>query len=289
MQEIAREGVSMFAQPIFKGQVAIVTGGGTGLGRAMALQLAQLGARVALVGRRQGPLEDVATAITQAGGTALPIVGDVRDVAAVDGAIRRVVETWGRIDCLINNAAGNILAKTETLSTNAWHAVIDIVLYGTIHCTMAVGKQMIAQGTGGRVLNITTNYASCGSGSAYVVPSACGKAGVLALTRSLAVEWAKYKIRCNAIAPGPFYTEGAFSRLVPPGAEDLLKEKIPLKRIGTVEEMSNLAMYLISDYAGFITGEVVTIDGGEWLEGAGEFNMMGRLPDEAWAALRPKK
>lgn len=279
----------MFHQPIFSGQIALVTGGGSGLGRTMAEELAQLGARVAVVGRTRERLEETTAAIAATNGTALPIVCDIRDAAAVEAMVEQVMATWGGIDILINNAAGNILAKTETLSTNAWHAVIDIVLYGTIHCTMAVGKAMIARGTGGRVLNITTNYASCSSGSAYVVPSACGKAGVLALTRSLAVEWAKYGIRCNAIAPGPFFTEGAWSRLVPPGTEDLLKEKIPLKRIGTAEEMSHLAMYLLSDYASFINGEVVTIDGGEWLQGAGEFNMMGLLPEEAWATLRSKK
>lgn len=279
----------MFHEPIFADQVAIVTGGGSGLGRTMALQLARLGAQVAVVGRRKEVLEETVAVIEKVGGKALPVACDVRDAAAVDAMVAQVVKTWGRIDILINNAAGNILAKSETLSPNAWRAVIDIVLYGSINCTMAAGKQMIAQKTGGRVLNIVTNYASCGSGSAYVVPSACGKAGVLALTRSLAVEWAKYKIRCNAIAPGPFYSEGAWSRLMPPGAEELVKEKIPLKRIGTAEEMSNCAMYLCSDYASFITGEVVTIDGGEWLEGAGEFNMMGMMPDATWAAMRPKK
>lgn len=279
----------MFATPIFARQVAIVTGGGSGIGRAMAGQLAGLGARVALAGRRQGVLDEAAAAITRADGSALPIVCDVRDPSAVEAMVAHVVKKWGRIDILINNAAGNILAKTETLSLNAWHAVIDSVLYGTIHCTMAAGKQMIAQGTGGQILNICTTYAACGSGSGYVVPSACGKAGVLALTRSLAVEWARHKIRCNAIAPGAIRTEGAWSRLVPPSVEALLKEKIPLQRVGTTDEVAHLAMYLLSDYASFINGEVVTIDGGEWLQGAGQMNAAGMLPDEVWAALRPKK
>jgi NAD(P)-dependent dehydrogenase (short-subunit alcohol dehydrogenase family) len=188
----------------------------------------------------------------------------------------------------MNNAAGNFLARTEELSLGAFQSVIGIVLMGTLHTTMACGKRWLAAGRGGVVLNVTTTYTT--TGSAYVVPSAVAKAGVQALTRSLAVEWGDRGIRMNAIAPGPIPTEGAFSRLLPrPELEVAARKRIPLGRFGTTEEFANLAAFLVSDGSGYVNGEVVTMDGGEWLQGAGEFTALGReLSEKEWAMLRPK-
>lgn len=197
--------------------------------------------------------------------------------------VAKAAEEFGKVDGLINNAAGNIAFPTERLSPNAFNAVVGIVLYGSFHCTQAVGKQMIKQKSGGRILSIVTTYASTGSG--YVVPSACAKAGVLAMTRSLAVEWGKYGIRLNAVAPGPFPTEGAWQRLVPPDMEKELLDKNPTGRVGEHAELANLSTFLMSDYASYINGECITIDGGEWLAGAGQFNWLGQLAPQAWDML----
>ena len=187
---------------------------------------------------------------------------------------------------MVNNAAGNFIARTEKLSPNAFNTVVSIVLNGSFHCTQAFAKRWIAQKLGGNVLNIVTTYAAANSGSGFVVPSACAKAGVLAMTRSLAVEWAKYHIRLNAIAPGPFPTEGAWSRLMPSRQfEDHAKDKHPMKRFGRHEELTNLASFLLSDMAEYINGECVVIDGGQWLRGAGEFNDLLMLPESAWESL----
>jgi NAD(P)-dependent dehydrogenase (short-subunit alcohol dehydrogenase family) len=195
----------------------------------------------------------------------------------------------GPLDVLMNNAAGNFLARTEQLSLGAFQSVIGIVLMGTLHTTMACGRRWLAAGRGGVVLNVTTTYTT--TGSAYVVPSAVAKAGVQALTRSLAVEWGNRGIRMNAIAPGPIPTEGAFSRLLPrPELEEAAKKRNPLGRFGTMEEFANLAAFLISDGAGYVNGEVVTMDGGEWLQGAGEFTALGReLTEKEWEMMKPKQ
>ena len=183
----------------------------------------------------------------------------------------------------MNNAAGNFLARTEKLSPNAFNAVVGIVLQGTFHCTLALGRKWIAAKQPGNILNIVTTYAAANCGSGFVVPSACAKAGVLAMTRSLAVEWARYKIRLNAIAPGPFPTEGAWSRLMPSkDFEERAKNYHPMKRFGRHEELANLAAFLLSEQAGYINGECVVIDGGLWLRGAGEFNDAIDIPDSAW-------
>ena len=186
---------------------------------------------------------------------------------------------------LINNAAGNFISPTERLSHRAFDIIVDIVLRGTYNFTLATGKHWIDQEQAGTILNIVTTYAWTGSG--FVVPSACAKAGVLALTRSLAVEWAKYNIRTNAIAPGPFPTEGAWSRLLPGELVEKFDpaRRVPLKRVGDHQELANLAAYLLSDYAAYVNGEVVTIDGGEWLQGAGEFNNLEAIPSEMWDQL----
>jgi len=283
----------VFQSDLLKGRAIFLTGGGTGLGRSMALHFAGLGARLFVIGRREEPLKKTCEEIHRDGGAAAYTTCDVRNYDAVETAITAAENHWGEIDTLVNNAAGNFMARTERLSPNAFQSVVGIVLNGTFHCTLAFAKRRIARKLGGNVLNISTTYAAANSGSGYVVPSACAKAGVLALTTSLAVEWAKYHIRVNAIAPGPFPTEGAWSRLMPsPQFEEYALNKHPMKRFGKHEELTNLAAFLLSDMAEYINGECVVIDGGQWLRGAGEFNDLAMIPDEAWEQLesaRPKK
>ena len=281
----------MFTSDLLKGKRALITGGGTGLGKAMARRYLELGAEVYICGRREEVLRATCAELSEAtGGSIQWLACDVRDVTAVEECIARM---WsdGALDVLVNNAAGNFLARTEELSPSAWQAVIGIVLMGTINMTMCCGRRWLAEGKAGTVLNIVATYSSTGSGSGYVVPSAVSKAGVQALTRSLAVEWGPRGIRMNAIAPGPIPTEGAFSRLLPKQElEKLVVKRIPLRRLGTPEELANLAAFLVSDGAAYINGEVVTMDGGEWLQGAGEFNYVGQLLSDAeWAAFRPAK
>ncbi len=274
----------MFKENLLKEKTIIVTGGGTGLGKSMAARFGELGANLVIASRREQVIQDAADELRKTGADVLGIPCDVRDPANVKEMVDAAKNKFGKIDVLLNNAAGNFISPTENLSPNGFKAVVDIVLNGTFNCTHAVGKEMIADG-GGSILNIVTTYAWTGSG--YVVPSAAAKAGVLAITRSLAVEWAKYGIRSNAIAPGPFPTKGAWSRLAPPGLgiEKKMKNRIPLKRFGEHIELANLASYLLSDEAGYINGEVVTIDGGEWLKGAGQFNELEKMPKMAWIAM----
>jgi NAD(P)-dependent dehydrogenase (short-subunit alcohol dehydrogenase family) len=274
----------MYIDDLLEGQVILVTGGGTGLGRSMSRRFAELGARVALCGRRREVAEATAREITETtGGEALGLGCDVRDYEAVESFVDAAAQRFGKVTGLVNNAAGNFLAQTEKLSPNGFRTVVDIVLQGSFHATLAFGRRVIrqaaegAENRGGTVLSIVTTYAW--TGSAFVVPSAAAKAGVLAMTRSLAVEWARHGIRLNAIAPGPFPTEGAFSRLLPPEVLEGAKRRIPLGRFGEHEELENLAVYLMSDRSAFVNGEVVVIDGGEWLSG-GEFNDLTRWPPE---------
>lgn len=283
----------MFQADLLKGRAIFLTGGGSGLGRSMAVHFSKLGARMFFIGRREEPLKETCAEIHSLGGSAAFLSCDVREYAAVEAAFAAAEDQFGEIDSLVNNAAGNFMARTERLSPNAFSAVVNIVLNGTFHCTQAFARRRIAKKLGGNVLNITTTYAAANSGSGYVVPSACAKAGVLALTTSLAVEWAKYHIRVNAIAPGPFPTEGAWSRLIPSKQfEEHAINKHPMKRFGKHEELTNLAAFLLSDMAEYINGECVVIDGGQWLRGAGEFNDLAMLPDAVWEQLeaaRPKK
>lgn len=283
----------MFRDDMLKNRAIFITGGGTGLGRSMALRFAELGARIFVAGRREQPLAEVCGEIRRRGGSAAFATCDVRVPAEVEAAAAAADRQFGRIDTLVNNAAGNFMARTETLSANAFNAVVGIVLNGSFHCTQTFGKRWIAQKLGGNVLSIVTTYASANCGSGFVVPSACAKAGVLAMTTSLAVEWAKYHIRLNAIAPGPFPTEGAWSRLMPSKQfEEHARDKHPMKRFGRHEELANLAAFLISDLSEYINGECVVIDGGQWLRGAGEFNDLSLLSDSAWEemeAARAKK
>src|SRR5215813_3303995 len=252
----------------------------------MALRFAELGARMFVVGRREEPLKETCEEIRRSGGAAAYTTCDVRDPAAVEAAAAAADQQFGRIDTLVNNAAGNFMARTESLSPNAFNAVVGIVLNGTFHCTQAFGKRWIDQKLSGNILNIVATYTAATCGSAFVVPSACAKAGVLAMTTSLAVEWAKHHIRVNAIAPGPFPTEGAWSRLMPSKQfEEHAISKHPMKRFGKHDELTNLAAFLISDMSEYINGECVVIDGGQWLRGAGEFNDLALLPDSAWEQM----
>ncbi len=272
------------APGLLEGKVAWITGGGSGLGRAMAIAFAALGARVGVSGRREEALRKTVAEIEDAGGTAALACCDVREPAEVETAFETLERQLGGIDVLVNNAAGNFLCPSEALSPNGFAAVVGIVLNGTFHCTSVAARHWIRAKTAGCVLNIATTYAW--TGSAFVLPSACAKAGVVAMTRSLAVEWGRYGIRVNAIAPGPIPTEGAFSRLLP--TEELVAErvtKIPAGRMGTPEELAQLAAFLVSDAADWIRGEVLAFDGGEWLRGAGEFNWMLDL-DIPWEKMR---
>lgn len=284
--------MSQFKEPMFKSQelkdhVIVVTGGGSGLGLAMSKYFLQLGAKVVITSRNFDKLKKVAGEMeTETGGTVLPVQCDVRNYSEVEVMLQETLKNFGKVDGLVNNAAGNFISPTERLSARAFDTIIDIVLKGSKNCTLAFGKYWIEQGQKkATVLNIVTTYAF--TGSAYVVPSATAKAGVLAMTRSLAVEWAKYGIRMNAIAPGPFPTKGAWDRLLPGDLKEKfdISKKVPLKRVGNHQELANLAAYLMSDYSAYVNGEVITIDGGEWLQGAGEFNMLEAIPKELWDML----
>lgn len=270
------------------GKVIVVTGGGSGLGKAMTRYFLELGAKVAITSRNLEKLQNTAEELaTQTGGECLAVACDVREYDQVVEMHKQVTGSLGYVDILLNNAAGNFISPTENLSANAFDTIIDIVLKGTKNCTLVFGKHWIkTKQKNVNVLNIITTYAFTGSG--YVVPSAVSKAGVLAMTRSLAVEWAKYGMRFNAIAPGPFPTKGAWERLLP---GPLVKKfdpakKVPLGRVGEHQELANLAAYMVSDFGAYLNGEVIVLDGGEWLKGAGQFNMLDKIPKAMWTMLR---
>ena len=285
----------MLRDGALKGKNIVVTGGGSGLGKAMTKYFLELGANVAITSRNLEKLQNTAKELEQeTEGKCLPLQCDVRHYDQVEAMKDQVIQEFGTVDILLNNAAGNFISPTERLSANAFDTIIDIVLKGTKNCTLAFGKHWIdTQYKNTVVLNIVTTYAW--TGSAYVVPSATAKAGVLAMTRSLAVEWAKYGMRFNAIAPGPFPTKGAWDRLLPGDLKDKfdLSKQVPLQRVGEHQELANLAAYLVSDFSAYINGEVVTLDGGEWLKGAGQFNLLEAIPKEMWdqleAMIRAKK
>jgi NAD(P)-dependent dehydrogenase (short-subunit alcohol dehydrogenase family) len=279
----------MFKSDLLAGKRILITGGGTGLGKSMGRRFLELGAALAICGRRQEVLETTAAEHRAAtGGEVTTAVCDVRDVDAVEAMIERLFAARP-LDGLVNNAAGNFLCRSEELSPRALDAVLGIVLKGSANCTLACGRRWLAGGRRGTVLSIVTTYAW--TGSAYVLPSAMAKAGVLAMTQSLAVEWGDRGIRLNAIAPGPFPTRGAWERLVPkPELAQAFETRNPLGRPGEHRELADLATYLLADGSAYVNGEVVTIDGGSWLQGAGSFSFLRDMLSEAdWQALKPKK
>jgi len=277
----------MFRDDLLHPKRILITGGGTGLGKAMAQRFLELGATIYICGRREDVLQKTASELSPHGPIqAIPC--DVRNFDAVEAMIDTIWKS-GPLDILVNNAAGNFIARTEELSPGAWNSVIGIVLMGTLHCTMACGRRWLKASHPATVLSISATYAQVGS--AYVVPSAVSKAGVEALTRSLAVEWGNRGIRMNAIAPGPIPTQGAFSRVLPRSElEALALDRNPMHRFGTTEELANLAAFLVSDGSSYINGEVIRMDGGEFLQGAGEFSNLGRaLSNADWESLKPRK
>ena len=285
----------MFDPGLLANRSILVTGGGSGLGLAMAKACAAHGASVTIAGRKLERLEEAAkeiAAAARAGGAVEVFAADVREPGQVEALVAHAVSRFGKLDGLVNNAAGNFLVFSEKLTPNGFDAVVRTVLYGSVNCTLAVGRHLLARKAPGAILSIVTTYAW--TGTAFALPSACAKAGVLAMTRSLAVEWGHAGIRLNAIAPGPIPTEGAFSRLLAsPEAEKNALGRIPLRRFGKQEEIANLAMFLLSDLCSYQTGDCVTMDGGEWLAGAGEFSDYRKVPRErleaALDAMRPRK
>jgi len=273
----------MLKEGSLKDKVILITGGGTGLGKAMGKYFSELGAKLIITSRKLDVLQKTADEISSlTKNEVFPFACDVSDYKQVEDLLKASVKKFGKVDVLVNNAAGNFISPTERLSNKAFDIIINIVLKGTYNCTLAFGKHWIEKKQSATVLNIVTTYSW--TGSAFVVPSAAAKAGVLAITRSLAVEWAKYGIRFNAIAPGLFPTKGAWERLLPGDLQNKfdLTKKVPLQRVGEHQELANLAAYLVSDFSSYINGEVITIDGGEWINGAGQFNILQAIPNEMW-------
>jgi NAD(P)-dependent dehydrogenase (short-subunit alcohol dehydrogenase family) len=277
------DSAAVLAPHALAGAHVLVTGGGSGLGRAMALRCAELGARVTVCGRRQEPLDETVQAITDAGGEGAGISCNVREADSVSGLFESAERALGPITALVNNAAGNFLSPTEAISPNGFDAIVKTNLYGTFFCTQEAGRRWIERGEGGAVVSISTTYAE--TGSAFVVPSAVSKAGIVALTRSLAAEWGRHGIRLVAVAPGPFPTEGAWSRLVPDEMKANVRRRVPLGRTGDPAELAELVAFLLSPGGAFISGEHLTIDGGEVPFMAGMMNDFLRMPPAQAQAL----
>jgi NAD(P)-dependent dehydrogenase (short-subunit alcohol dehydrogenase family) len=276
----------MFRTDLLKGKKILVTGGGTGLGRSMADKFAELGAELVLCGRRKEMLDKAADEMTKKHGakvTAIPC--DIRVAEAIEDMIG---EVWasGPLDGLVNNAAGNFISQTKDLSPRAFDAIANIVFHGTFYMTNSVGKRWIAEKRKGSVLSILTTWVW--TGSPFVVPSAMSKAGVAAMTKSLAVEWGHYGIRLNAIAPGPFPTEGAWARLSPRGDNRDYTDRIPLGRVGNHSELANLAAFMMADEVEYLSGEVIALDGAQWLQGTGTFSNMLKYSEHDWQEIRDK-
>ncbi len=283
----------MFNKDTLKNEVILITGGGSGLGLSMAKKFAELGADIAICGRTEKKLITATETLKEFGTEVRWYSVDVREYDSTGNMINQIIKDFGKLTGLVNKAAGNFLSASEDLTPGGFKAVVDIVLHGSFNCTHHFGNYLIKKKEKGNILNIVTTYAE-DAGSAFVLPSACSKAGVLAMTRSLAYEWGTYGIRLNAIAPGPFPTEGAWTRLFPTRKfEKKYLEKIPAGRYGEHEELANLAAFLLSDMAPYITGECVTIDGGEKLSG-GQFNFIDSIMSRgklkmAFKMLRMKK
>ncbi|EPR69357.1 SDR family oxidoreductase [Cyclobacterium qasimii] len=280
----------MLVNDALKGNVIMISGGGTGLGAAMGRYFLTLGAKLVICSRNYEVLQKAASEMEkETGGEVFPIACDLRDYDQVEKMYEQALAHYGRIDAVVNNAAANFISPTDRLSPNAFHTIVDIVLKGTANLTLIAGKNWIKEKAAGTFLNIVTTYAF--TGSAYVVPSAAAKAGVLAMTRSLAVEWAPHNIRSNAIAPGPFPTAGAWERLLPGELAEKFEpsRRVPLGRVGVHQELANLAAYLVSPFSSYINGEIITIDGGEWLQGAGQFNGLRAIKPEWWDAMEEKR
>ena len=271
--------MSMLPEKTFEGRVGVITGGATGIGFAIAQEVTRLGARVVLVSRKEENLGKAVEQLRSETGRADAAgyhVLDVRDAEAVEAMAAKVDGDYGRVDFLLNNAAGNFIVPAEQLTVNGWNSVIGIVLNGSFYCSSAVGKRMIARKNGGAILSVIANYAW--TGGPGVIHSASAKAGVLAMSRTLAVEWARHKIRVNTICPGPIDTPGASSRLFPdPAIMEGIRQTIPLRRFGNLEEAAHAASYLLSDFASYITGENLVIDGGQWLSGADYFTRLKQM------------
>lgn len=267
----------MLPEKSLEGRVAVITGGGTGIGRAIAHEYARLGAKLVLASRSPEHLEPAAQELKAKGAKVLAVSTDVRVPEQVDRMCDEAVRRLGSLDILVNNAAGNFICPAEKLSPNGWNAVVNIVLNGTFYCSRAAGLRMIESKRGGNILNIVAAYAW--TGGPGTIHSACAKAGVVTMTRTLAVEWARFKIRVNAISPGPVETEGAGSKLWGTReAREAMLKTIPRGRLGETREIAHAAAYLVSDFADFITGDVLVVDGGQWL-GKGMFGE-GRISSD---------
>ena len=270
----------------YQGKNVIITGGGSGLGKQMALNYSKLGANVTIIGRNQEKLSNTKQQIeNESKNEIFTHSMDVRDHEQLADYIDNLGDNLP--DVVINNAAGNFISPTTNLSYNAWNTIIDIVLKGTMNFTLQFGKKLIEQEKPANFINISTTYAKTGSG--YVVPSAVAKAGCDNLTKSLSAEWGKYGIRLNSIAPGPIYTEGAFSRLDPTGDfQNQIINTLPMRRLGEKQELANLVSFITSDYCNWMTGQIINLDGGEVVQNSGEFNTLNRLTLEDWEEIYKK-
>jgi NAD(P)-dependent dehydrogenase (short-subunit alcohol dehydrogenase family) len=277
----------MFKEDLLNGKRILITGGGTGLGKEIAARYLELGAELWLAGRRGAVLEDTAKELMdQHGGRVRTHSVDIRDAAAVDAMVQRIWDEGGPLTGLVNNAAGNFISPTKDLTPNGFNAIANIVFHGTFYVTHGVGKRWIAGGNKGTVLSILVTWVH--TGSPYVVPSAMSKAGLHVMTKSLAVEWGRFGIRLNAIAPGPFPTEGATKRLRPGGGFDDSSKMNPMRRVGKMEELQNLATFLMADGCEWLTGETIAVDGAGYLAtGSGAyFTEMDKLSDADWERMR---
>jgi len=275
----------MFKEDLLKGKRILVTGGGTGLGKEMASHYGQHGADLYICGRRENVLKDTATEIEDKYGVKVNYETlDIRASSDVESYIDRIFQE-GPIDGLVNNAAGNFISPTKDLSHKGFDAIANIVFHGTFYITHSVGKRWIEQKLKGSIISILTTWVW--TGSPYVVPSAMSKSGLHAMTQSLAAEWGKYGIKVNAIAPGPFPTKGAWDRLNPGGDNDSdFMGSVPVGRLGEMNELQNLATFLMADGCDYLTGQTIAIDGAQYLTGGGTFSGLDKVSEEDWEQLR---